>query len=70
MCLCSVIGLGSEGMQTHRLVPGNKGDLCGKGALEEETPALLHGPWSKIGLVESGKRDGKRERNKQKNKVS
>lgn len=61
VCLCSVIGLGSEGMQTNRLALGNKGDLWGKGALEEETPALLDGLWSKSGLVESG-REEKREK--------
>lgn len=70
VCLCSVIGLGSEGMQTNRLAPGNKGDLQGKGALEEETPAMLDGLWSKPGLVESGERERKREKNNQKEKVS
>lgn len=56
-CLCSVVGLGREGMRTHRLAPGNTGDLWGKGALEEETPALLEGLWSEAGRVESGQRE-------------
>lgn len=62
VCLCSTVGLGSEGMQTHRLAPGNKGDLWGKGVLEEETPALLDGLWFKPGPGESGESERKEER--------
>lgn len=62
MCLCSALGLGSESMQTHCLAPDNKGDLWGKGALEKEIPAVPDGLWSKLGLVESGKRERGREK--------
>lgn len=62
MCLIMfwvcLVGLGSEGMQTHRLAPGNKGDLYGNGALGEDTDlALLDGLWSKPDLEESGEKE-------------
>ena len=60
VCLCSLVGLGSEGMQTHRLASGKKGDFWGGTALEEETPALLDGLWSEPGLVGSGERERER----------
>lgn len=62
VCLCSVIGLGSEIMQTYCLAPGNKGDLWDKGALMKEIPDLLDRLWSKSGLEESGERERKTEK--------
>lgn len=50
------------GMRTHRLAAGNKGDLLGKGAEGEATPALLGGLSSKPRLAETGKRDSSGER--------
>lgn len=63
-----MIGLRNEGMQSHRIVPGNKGDLWGKSALQEEVPALLERLWSKPVLVESGQRKRSRETCKKKKK--
>lgn len=39
----SMVGLGSEGMQTYRLASGEKGDLCGSGELVEVAAALFDG---------------------------
>lgn len=52
VCLCSAVGLDTEDMHTHRLAPGNKGDFWSKCALEEG---------SKVCLVESGVREGRKD---------